>query len=125
MRLFSSPSRLAFCNATFGGAGTSLALIGAYILAGELSTADDTFAALQSYQHLMRPFVAAAPQVRAEVLRLANPRTRAGIRLLHTAVGVAAGPVGKAVGAVTGRGLVAIGGDDPPLPDYPDATRRP
>ena len=60
-----------------------------------------------------------------KVLRLANPRTRAGIRLLHTAVGVAAGPVGKAVGAVTGRGLVAIGGDDPPLPDYPDATRRP
>ena len=114
----------AFCNATFGGAGTSLALIGAYILAGELSAADDTVAALQSYQHRMRPFTAAAPQVRAEVLRLANPRTRAGIRLLHSAVGVAAGPVGKAVSAVTGRGLAAIGGDTLPLPDYPDATRR-
>lgn len=114
----------AFCNATFGGAGTSLALIGAYILAGELGTADDTAAALQNYQHLMRPFVAAAPRVRAEVLRLANPRTPAGIRLLHTAVGIAAGPVGRAVSAVTGTGLVAAGGDDLPLPDYPDATRR-
>ena len=71
----------------------------------------------------MRPFTAAAPQVRAEVLRLANPRTRAGIRLLHSAVGIAAGPVGRALSAVTGRGLLAIGGDKLPLPDYPDATR--
>ena len=36
----------AFCNATFGGAGTSLALIGAYILAGELAAGGAVTAAL-------------------------------------------------------------------------------
>ena len=108
----------AFCNATFGGAGTSLALIGAYILAGELGTADDIGSALRNYQRRMRPFVEAAPSVRAGVLRLANPRTRTGIRLLHAGVGLAAGPVGKAVAAVTGRGLVNIGVDAPRVPDY-------
>ena len=45
----------AFCNATFGGAGTSLALIGAYILAGELAGANDIGSALAKYQVLMRP----------------------------------------------------------------------
>ena len=44
----------AFCNATFGGVGTSLALIGAYVLAGELSRTDDTRAALMRYERFMR-----------------------------------------------------------------------
>lgn len=51
----------AFCNATFGGAGTNLALIGAYILAGELAATADHAAALVSYQHRMQPFTASAP----------------------------------------------------------------
>jgi 2-polyprenyl-6-methoxyphenol hydroxylase-like FAD-dependent oxidoreductase len=108
----------ASCNATFGGAGTSLALIGAHILAGELARDADVRSALMRYQRLMRPFVDAAPPVRARVLRLANPRTRAGIGALHGAVRLASSPVGRAVTALTGKGLVDVG-DDLPLPDYP------
>jgi len=107
----------AFCNATFGGAGTSLALIGAYILAGELAGSDDVTSALSRYQELMRPFVGTAPKVREGVLRLANPRTRNGIRVLHACAGVAASPVGKALSAVTA--LADIGGDGARLPEYP------
>jgi 2-polyprenyl-6-methoxyphenol hydroxylase-like FAD-dependent oxidoreductase len=107
----------AFCNATFGGAGTSLALIGAYILAGELAGTSDIRAALVRYQDLMKPFVGTAPKVREGVLRLANPRTRNGIRLLHAGAGLAAGPLGSALSAFTG--LVNIGGDAEQLPDYP------
>jgi 2-polyprenyl-6-methoxyphenol hydroxylase-like FAD-dependent oxidoreductase len=107
----------AFCNATFGGAGTSLALIGAYLLAGELAEAGDIGAALTRYQALMKPFVDTAPRVREGVLRLANPRTRKAIRLLHAAAGVAASPVGRALSAFTG--LAGIGGDGDELPNYP------
>jgi 2-polyprenyl-6-methoxyphenol hydroxylase-like FAD-dependent oxidoreductase len=115
----------AFCNATFGGAGTSLALIGAYILAGEVAATDDIPSALADYESLMEPFVNAAPTVRAGILRLANPATRNGIRLFHAGAGLAAGPVGKAIAAVTGRGVVNIGTDRLPLPDYAAAATQP
>jgi 2-polyprenyl-6-methoxyphenol hydroxylase-like FAD-dependent oxidoreductase len=109
----------AFCNATFGGAGTSLALIGAYILAGELAATDDITSALGRYQALMRPFVATAPKVRESALRLANPRTRNGIRILHACAGLAASPVGTALSRLTA--VANIGGDTAQLPEYPPA----
>jgi 2-polyprenyl-6-methoxyphenol hydroxylase-like FAD-dependent oxidoreductase len=111
----------AHCNATFGGAGTSLALIGAYILAGELGTGADIESALPRYQQRMRPFVDAAPLVRQRMLRLANPRTRAGIRVLHTVSGVVSGPVGRAVTAAAsaaGRLPINLAAGDPALPTY-------
>lgn len=110
----------ASCNATFGGAGTSLALIGAYILAGELFGANDIRSALARYQLLMRPFVDAAPYVRPRMLRLANPRTRTGIRALHAGARIVASSAGRAITAVMGRGLVSA--DKLPLPEYPLAT---
>jgi len=116
----------AFCNATFGGAGTSLALIGAYILAGELAQGGDHLSAFSRYQQLMRPYVEAAPVIRPGVLRLANPSSPAGIRALHAGARLAAGPVGRAVAAVTRKGLVNIGADDVPLPTYrTGSTTRP
>ncbi|MDA2892101.1 FAD-dependent monooxygenase [Mycolicibacterium sp. BiH015] len=108
----------AFCNATFGGAGTSLALIGAYILAGELAAGGAVTDALRRYERLMKPFTDSAPKVRAEVLRLANPRSRNGIRLLHTVAALAASPFGKAVSAVAGNGLNTIASPPQQLPDY-------
>lgn len=111
----------AHCNATFGGAGTSLALIGAYILAGELGTGGDVASALPRYQQRMKPFVDAAPLVRPRLLRLANPRTRTGIRVMHTVWGAASGPLGRAVTAVAsaaGRLPVSRTAADPSLPTY-------
>lgn len=104
----------AFCNATFGGAGTSLALIGAYVLAGELAGAGDVHAALARYQRAMQPFVATAPQVRSEVLRVANPRSRTAIRVLHAGARLAA-----AVSGLPGTGVANIASPKTPLPDYP------
>jgi 2-polyprenyl-6-methoxyphenol hydroxylase-like FAD-dependent oxidoreductase len=115
----------AFCNATFGGAGTSLALIGGYILAGELADTGDTLAALSRYQRSMQPFVGTAPEVRAGVLRLANPRTRNGIRALHAGASLIASPVGRAVTAVAGNRLAGIAGGELSLPDYVAPTLAP
>lgn len=109
----------AFCAATFGGNGTSLALIGAYVLAGELSRTDDHRAGLSRYEEFMRSIVDATPLVRTSVLRRANPRTRAGIRALHTGARVIASPAGRVAMNVLGRRLVNLSADD--LPDYPPA----
>lgn len=109
----------AFCNATFGGAGTSLALIGGYVLAGELGAGGDVRSALAAYRAVMQPFVDTAPEVRESVLRLANPRTPLGIRLLHAGAGLSAGPLGRAVGALVGDRISGIAGGDLRLPEYP------
>lgn len=113
----------AFCNGTFGGAGTSLALIGAYVLAGELACADDHRAALNRYEQVMRRLVDATPPVRMSVLRRANPRTRAGIRALHLGARTATSPAGKAVMNLLGKRLVNVAADSFELPDYPHAVR--
>jgi 2-polyprenyl-6-methoxyphenol hydroxylase-like FAD-dependent oxidoreductase len=39
------------------GQGTSLALVGAYVLAGELARHDDPLAAFAAYERIARPFV--------------------------------------------------------------------
>jgi len=112
----------AFCNATFGGAGTSLALIGAYVLAGELAIGADVQTSLARYQRRMQPFVATAPAVREGMLRLANPRSPVAIGVVHTCARIAAGPLGRAV-SLLGRGLGGIGGKSVDLPRYPEAAR--
>jgi 2-polyprenyl-6-methoxyphenol hydroxylase-like FAD-dependent oxidoreductase len=111
----------AHCNATFGGAGTSLALIGAYVVAGELGSGDDVLGALARYERLMKPFIDAAPLVRPRMLQLMNPRTRSGIRVLHAAAGVVAGPVGRALSSAAsaaGKLPINLSAGDPPLPTY-------
>ncbi|WP_204060453.1 FAD-dependent monooxygenase [Microbispora corallina] len=49
-----------YCPTPLTGLGTSLALVGAYVLAGELATCGDHRAALRNYDRLMRPYVSEA-----------------------------------------------------------------
>lgn len=81
----------AYCASPLSGMGTSLALVGAYVLAGELIRAphEQAFAA---YETLMRPYVDQAQKLPPGGPRLANPKSRLGIRILHAAAGVAARP---------------------------------
>lgn len=52
-----------YCPTPLTGLGTTLALVGAYVLAGEISRSDDVDAALDAYQQVMRPFIARAQQL--------------------------------------------------------------
>ncbi len=111
----------AFCNATFGGVGTSLALIGAYVLAGELCRTDDARTALIRYEHFMRSqIIDATPPVRMSVLRRANPRTRAAIRALHAGARVIGSRPAQAAIGLVGKRLVTTAADQVRLPAYPD-----
>ncbi|WP_258177339.1 FAD-dependent monooxygenase [Streptomyces solincola] len=83
----------ACCPSPITGMGTSLALVGAYVLAGELAARPgDPAAAFAAYEVRMRPFADRAQRLPPGGPRLANPCTRTGIRLLHAAVRTATRP---------------------------------
>ncbi|WP_181772579.1 FAD-dependent monooxygenase [Amycolatopsis pittospori] len=89
----------AYCASPLSGMGTSLALVGAYVLAGELGRHRGHLDAFRSYETIMRPYVEQAQKVPWIAPRLAAPRSRAGIRFLHTVTGLAAGPKAGRVAA--------------------------
>ncbi len=79
----------AYCASPISGMGTSLALAGAYVLAGELATRTDHVSAFAAYESIMRPYVDQAQQLPPGTPRLANPRTRAGIAGFNTILRIA------------------------------------
>ncbi|GAA3240608.1 FAD-dependent monooxygenase [Pseudonocardia petroleophila] len=108
----------AYCASPVSGMSTSLALVGAYVLAGELGAAGgDHRAAFARYESTMRPYVAQAQDLPPGTPRLAHPRTRAGVAALRTAVRVAGSPVGKRVAGLAG-GLFSPPADRIALPAY-------
>jgi 2-polyprenyl-6-methoxyphenol hydroxylase-like FAD-dependent oxidoreductase len=70
----------AFCSSPMSGGGTGLALVGAYLLAGELAAAGwDPEAGFAGYEARMRPFVEANQEIgRMHVQSLQAPEPDAG-----------------------------------------------
>ncbi|KAL9617676.1 MAG: hypothetical protein Q9160_007551 [Pyrenula sp. 1 TL-2023] len=74
-----------YAPSPFTGMGTSMAFIGAYVLAGEISRRpDDIPAALQSYERVLRPYFENVRKLPPGVPWIANPQSRLGIRVLET-----------------------------------------
>jgi 2-polyprenyl-6-methoxyphenol hydroxylase-like FAD-dependent oxidoreductase len=103
-----------YCASPISGMGTTLALVGAYVLAGELAQQPDHQAAFAAYESLLRPAVARAQQLPPGAPRLASPGSAAGIRALHAALGLAATPT---VSRVLRR-FMAPPAEDLVLPTY-------
>ena len=103
----------AYCPSLLAGQGTALAILGAYILAGELGTnLSDPACAFQEYEKKFRTYVEQAQQIPlgGRAPYVINPQTWWGIWLLQTALWlVAYTKVWKSVSDV----------DEPfALPDY-------
>jgi 2-polyprenyl-6-methoxyphenol hydroxylase-like FAD-dependent oxidoreductase len=78
----------AYCPSPASGQGTSLALVGAYVLAGELAEARGNYAtAFARYEHIMREY-AAANQKLANSVKDFVPQTRTQIWLRAQALRV-------------------------------------
>ena len=74
----------AYCPSPISGMGTTLAITGAYILAGEIArNRPDIPSGLAVYETRMRPFVKTAQELFPGTPRLANPHTNFGIWILH------------------------------------------
>ena len=71
-----------YCPSPLTGMGTSLALVGAYVLAGELARADgDHERAFAAYEERMRPYVRQGQELPPGGIEGYAPRTRLAIRL--------------------------------------------
>ncbi|HYO68371.1 MAG TPA: FAD-dependent monooxygenase [Archangium sp.] len=104
----------AYCASPISGMGTSLALVGAYVLAGELARHDDHAEAFAAYERLMRPYVDQAQDVPKAGPRIAQPQTRVGIALQRAVLGLATRPV---FSRIAGK-LLSPPSDKIDLPDY-------
>lgn len=105
----------AYCATPVSGMGTSLALAGAYLLAGAVGANADPAEAFATYERQMRPFVDEAQKLPPGVPRIANPTSRVGVRLFRTAVRVAAS---APVRALTSRLGSSSASGAPTLPEY-------
>jgi 2-polyprenyl-6-methoxyphenol hydroxylase-like FAD-dependent oxidoreductase len=108
-----------YCASPISGMGTSLALVGAYVLAGELARHDDHRDAFDSYEAVMRPYVAQAQKLPPGAPGIAHPKTRAGIAFGHAVLRFATAP---GVSRLLGR-LLSPPSDAIELPDH--RTLRP
>ncbi|MCC3328169.1 FAD-dependent monooxygenase [Nocardia abscessus] len=73
-----------YCGSPLTGQGTAMALVGAYVLAGELAAhADNPGAGLARYEEVLRPFVKKAQQLQPGGLSAMTPKSRFGIRAGH------------------------------------------
>jgi len=107
----------AWCATPLAGIGTTLALTGAYVLAGEIARAGDSGRledAFAAYEKAMRPMVEQGQNVPKIGPRLMNPHSRLGIHLLHGALHLASLPgVRDAFAKLVNREL-----DEPDLSRY-------
>lgn len=89
----------AYCPSLLTGKGTTLAMVGAYLLAGELASHERYQDAFAAYEKRMRPYVKAVQQLPPGVPWLVYPKTKLGVSVLNTVAGVfASKPIQKLVG---------------------------
>ena len=110
----------AWCASPVSGMGTSLSIVGAYVLAGELASHVDHRDAFAGYERIMRPYVEQAQKLPLGVPRIANPRTRVGLAAFRLALRVAASRLVKGLG----NQLFSPPADQIELPDYAHLERR-
>ncbi|GIE77761.1 monooxygenase [Actinoplanes philippinensis] len=73
-----------YCGSPLAGLGTSMSLVGAYVLAGELAGATEPEQAFAAYQRAMADYVESGLHLPPGGMRMAAPRSRAmiGLRVL-------------------------------------------
>ncbi len=103
----------AHCPSLLAGAGSAYAMLGAYVLAGELRAADGDFArAFAAYEQRLQSFILRQQDVAARFAGSFTPKTRLGLFVRDSVVNLMNVP---ALGAWLTRQML---GETFPLPDY-------
>lgn len=103
-----------YCGSPITGQGTAMALVGAYVLTGELArTPDRPAAALARYSEILRPFVETAQELPPGGVKAMAPNSRWGIRAGRALSRVA---MSRPLQPLMSRMLAAT--ESYPLPDY-------
>lgn len=74
----------AHCPSSFSSMGATGSLVGAYILAGEISRNPDNLShAFAKYDETLRPFVDEIQNLNSFLIRSALPNTKWGVAIIH------------------------------------------
>jgi len=79
----------AWCATPIAGKGTDLAMAGAYVLAGELSKAEDYQEAFKNYEKIMRPYVDKCQKLPPGIPGIVYPESKWGVTLLNKVIKIA------------------------------------
>ncbi|TKV58832.1 FAD-binding monooxygenase [Nakamurella flava] len=104
----------AWCATPVSGMGTSLAIVGGYVLAGELAAHVHHRDGFAGYERILRPYVEQAQKLPPGTPQVVHPRSAIGLGVLRTALRVAGSAPVKAVSG----GLISPPADKIDLPDY-------
>lgn len=115
-----------YCPGPAVGGSTSLAVYGAYVLAGEIACAGDDYAsAFAAYERIMMPSVLSARAFAATIAKTIVPNSRLGVDALAItgrAISVLPLSVTQALARLNRRGVRLY--DTMPLPDAPTPVPR-
>ncbi|MFX0576373.1 FAD-dependent monooxygenase [Nocardia nepalensis] len=76
-----------FCGSPMTGMGTAMAIVGAYVLAGEIAAApDDLATALTRYAEIVTPFLDKAKELPGGGIKMMLPTSRIGTRMAHVSM---------------------------------------
>ncbi|QIL78319.1 FAD-dependent monooxygenase [Hymenobacter sp. HDW8] len=100
----------AYCASPLTGSGTTLAMVGAYLLAGELATQPSHEAAFARYEARLRPFVEAVQRLPPGIPRLLYPTSRLGVRVLNLVFKLVGSGLGQCLALVKSLVQKLIGG---------------
>ena len=90
-----------YAPSPYTGMGTSIAFIGAYVLAGEISRQPNNIpAALESYERVLRPYVESIQKLPPGIPWIVNPQSKLAIKVLETVVWI--------VSVLSGTGIVTL-----------------
>ncbi|MBE3000247.1 FAD-dependent monooxygenase [Nocardiopsis sp. HNM0947] len=90
-----------YCPSPLSGQGSSLAVVGAYVLAEELARHTEVAGALDSYETRLRPYVLANQDIAGSGMGFLAPRTRFGIAARDLLVRLS--PLIRSLGTFTGK----------------------
>lgn len=85
----------AWAPSPLSGIGTSLAIVGGYVLAGELAREPEQSSAMASYEKVMRPFVKEGQNIPKIVPRMLWPHNAPELMLMRGAMRIAGTPLVK------------------------------
>jgi len=108
----------AYCPTPLTGMGTTLAIVGAYLLAGELSRHNNHEAAFIAYEKRMRPFVEEVQSLPPGVPWLAHPKSKFGVAIVNTVAGILASSFVKRIGKLFESKNKDVTKDEIELPDF-------
>lgn len=108
----------AYCPTPLTGMGTTLAIVGAYLLAGELSRHDKHEDAFAAYEKRMRPFVEDIQRLPPGVPWLAHPKSKFGVSVVNTVAGILASDPVKKISKLFSSKEEDVTKDKIELPDF-------